>query len=153
MQDSFLRLKRTKQVYSDMKQRCYNRASGQYKNYGARGISVCDRWLSGFQAFFEDMGLKPEGMTLDRIDNEKGYSPENCRWASAKDQGNNKRNCRVLTHEGRRQTVTQWADELGISPLTIFYRIQRGYCESDALYPGKYSTSGKQKKQAMGADA
>lgn len=78
-----------------MHQRCENPAKWQYKHYGARGIAVCDRWVS-YHTFLADMGQRPEDMSLDRIDNEKGYSPNNCRWATKKMQANNCRTNRII---------------------------------------------------------
>jgi hypothetical protein len=74
-----------------MNYRCHNPESYQYKDYGGRGITVCDRWRNDLNAFAEDMGERPKGLSIDRIDNDKGYFPENCRWATWKQQGNNKR--------------------------------------------------------------
>lgn len=81
-------------TYKNMKQRCYNKNNKRYESYGGRGIKICDRWLGiyGFSNFIEDMGERPEGHSLDRIDNNKGYSPDNCRWATKHQQAANKCN-------------------------------------------------------------
>ncbi len=78
-------------VYSSMKTRCYNPEAEPYRWYGARGITVCDRWLQSFWNFVEDMGERPEGFTLERLDNNKNYSPDNCVWASVQDNNKNRR--------------------------------------------------------------
>lgn len=82
-------------TYNGMKTRCNNPNFKQYKDYGGRGVTVCKRWLDSFQFFVDDMGVRPTGYTLDRIDNEKGYEPSNCRWVSRKVQNNNQRERKV----------------------------------------------------------
>lgn len=81
----------TKRIWHHMKQRCFNKKSGHYRHYGARGITVCDRWKDSFDNFYEDMGSRPYKMQLDRINNDGNYEPGNCRWATPKENGNNKR--------------------------------------------------------------
>ncbi len=108
-------------VWNTMRQRCINPRSKAFYKYGARGITVCDRWRDSFAAFLHDMGERPEGCSIERIDNSGPYSPENCKWADRRQQASNKRNNIKITHEGKTLCLTAWAEEFGI-PLTTIYR-------------------------------
>lgn len=104
-------------IWEGMKQRCLNPNHESYRLYGGRGIAICDRWLS-FKKFYSDMG-PANGLTLERIDNEKGYGPKNCKWASSYDQARNKRSNKI--YEGK--CLADWARESGIPKNTLKYRI------------------------------
>lgn len=110
------------QVWKGMRKRCNNPNEPGWKNYGGRGITICERWESAAN-FIADMGERPKGMTLERIDNTLGYSPENCKWATMKEQSLNKRNNRNLTFDGRTQCHKHWARELGIARRTLDERL------------------------------
>lgn len=99
---------------------------GGHESYPLRGIGVCDEWLS-FDAFFMDMGVRPEGKTLDRIDNSKGYSKENCRWATHKEQSNNRDVNRVLEYKGVRKTITEIGRQFSINVNTMRGRLRQGW--------------------------
>jgi hypothetical protein len=110
-------------VWKNMKDRCYNPCNRQYKDYGGRGIEVCSRWLT-FEAFLEDMERRPPGgYTLDRIDNNKGYAPANCRWATRLTQNVNRRTTVWIEHAGITRHLAGWARVLGIDPETLRYRL------------------------------
>ena len=99
------------------------RSNGRYRRQFVCGITICDRWRESFMAFLEDMGERPCEATLERIDNSKGYSPDNCRWASRKEQARNRRNNRMLTYRGKTQCLAGWADDIGVSYNVLNVRI------------------------------
>ena len=119
-------------IWRAMMQRCYDNNSHAYARYGGRGIAVCDKWKS-FDGFYADMGDKPDGMSLERIDNNGGYTPENVVWASQKTQSNNRRSNVILEYMGRKQTMQQWADESGLKIQTIWARLNRGWSVDRAI--------------------
>lgn len=111
--------------WSAMHERCSRQAHPAYHNYGGRGIKVCKRW-NDFAKFFEDMGERPAGMSLDRVDVELGYFKENCKWSTSKEQSNNRRDNRVVEYQGDLYTVAALADRLKINYQTLYHRIKRG---------------------------
>jgi hypothetical protein len=112
-------------IWGNMKSRCLNKNDDRYESYGGRGITVCEKWKD-FIGFWDDMkdGYSPI-KTLDRIDNNKGYSKDNCRWATAKQQQRNMRSNVILTFNGRSMCITEWAEELGYNTSTLRKRISR----------------------------
>lgn len=113
-------------TWQGIKQRCENLKSDAYHRYGGRGIKVCDRWQE-FENFLSDMGEPPVGASIDRIDNDGDYTPENCRWATVQEQQNNISTNRLFTHDGKTQTLAQWARELGIAYHVLKYRLNHGW--------------------------
>ena len=114
------------QVWNGMMQRCHNRNNQAWNRYGGRGIQVCDKWRRSFRQFLKDMGPKPSAeQQLDRIDNNGHYEPSNCRWTNSSVQGRNKRNNRILTHQGKSLCVEDWAERLDISSCLIRARLDR----------------------------
>lgn len=116
-------LRKMKESFSMTKQRCYNPNCADYRYYGGRGITICDRWLENFDNLLQDMGLKPEGLTLERLDNDGPYSKENCAWSTRKVQGGNKRTTKRLTVDGVTHTWVEWAEITGIAYHTLKARI------------------------------
>jgi len=112
-------------AWRSMRRRCLNSNDNSWKNYGAQGVTVCDRWVDDYDAFVEDMGFAQEGLSLDRIDPRKGYSPENCRWATSTEQARNKREHRRITYRGQTKISVEWAELLGISLDTLHKRLER----------------------------
>lgn len=128
----------TYSIWSSMKDRCLNSKHRRYARYGGRGIRVCDRWLS-FESFLLDMGERPKGLSLERIDNDGDYQPGNCRWATNQEQSLNRRSNRRLTFNGKTQTVKEWSLELGFKKNLIKDRLRIGWTVEQALTvpPGK----------------
>jgi hypothetical protein len=126
-------------VWSRIKVRCYNKKFQHYKSYGGRGIKVCDEWLNDFMAFYNWAMANgyADNLTIDRIDVNGNYEPSNCRWVTNEEQQNNKRNTIFLTYKGKRQTITQWANELMISRDIIERRYRRGYIDKACLFGTK----------------
>lgn len=118
-----------------MIQRCHNTRNKHFPNYGGRGIAVCERWRT-FTTFLADMGRRPSPEhSIDRKDNGGDYTPENCRWATRSEQGNNRRTNHLLTHGGRTMTVSEWAAEIGVTRNALFLRLRNGWPTERALQP------------------
>lgn len=109
--------------YYSMMHRCYVEDDSSYENYGGRGITVCERWLDDPEQFCLDMGPRPDGTTIDRIDSNGIYEPSNCRWATPVEQARNRRNNRLITHDGLTMTLAEWAEKIGLSPSTLSGRL------------------------------
>ena len=119
-----------------MKQRCHNPKNHSYKNYGGRGIGLCDRWLRSVAAFLEDMGPRPSPHhTVERLDNDGPYAPDNCVWAIRQVQNRNQRKTVRLTIHGRTASVPDWADISGIPAHAIRARLSRGWEPEVAVFP------------------
>lgn len=117
-----------------MKQRCYNPNRPDYKNYGGRGIKVCQRWLESFNNFYQDMGIRPPNHTLDRVNNDRDYCPENCKWSNRSEQNSNqRRKWRQLEYMGEKRPISQWGKIKGIGLTTLHERLDRGWSVEEAL--------------------
>lgn len=123
---------KTYESWSSMRKRCLNPNHPSYSGYGGRGISICKRW-DNFERFLDDMGERPAERSLDRINNDGNYEPENCRWATAEEQRNNTRKTVKLTFHGVTRTLTAWARALDMPVCTLHARIKRGWPIGRAL--------------------
>ena len=122
-------------TWGNMKDRCYNKNSGEYYAYGGRGIAVCEEWRHNFQAFYDwavSHGYS-DNLTIERVNVDGNYEPQNCKWATRKEQMNNTRRNRKLTYNGKVQTLQQWADETGIRVQTLWIRLDHGWDVEKAL--------------------
>ena len=122
------------EAWSGMIRRCYSLNREDYPRYGGRGITVCERWRESFENFYADMGPKPTPHhSIDRIDNDGTYAPDNCRWATVARQNRNRRDTRLISFNGETLCITDWAARLGIARKTIVMRLDRGWSVEEAL--------------------
>lgn len=128
-------LKRMYNAWAQMKQRCTNPNNPGYMYYGGRGITMCQRWTSNFEDFYMDVGARPDGMTLDRIDNNKGYEPNNVRWATKQEQARNRRCVVTVAHDGKQMFLHEWAEVIGVSHDILKKRWQLGERPPELLEP------------------
>ena len=120
-------------TWRNLRVRCNDPKDAGYKNYGGRGIRVCARWDESFEAFMEDMGPRPDGCSIERVDNNGHYEPGNCIWAPSKVQARNRRTNRMITANGVTKSLVSWSDETGIKRVTIAARLRRGMTPEQAL--------------------
>ena len=121
-----------------MKQRCNNNKNKHYKDYGERGILVCERW-NDFKLFFDDMGSKQEEQSIDRTDVNGNYCPENCRWVNNDQQANNKRTHHNITYKGSTKNITQWSKHFGLGVKTLSYRLSAGWSLDNVFSKEKFA--------------
>lgn len=133
-------------TWENIVQRTTNPNHPQFKYWGGRGITMCDRWLNSFENFYDDMGDKPNNLTIDRIDNNKGYYPENCRWATMKEQNLNTRRTTKITYNNITMSKSEWANYLGIKYITVCSRFSRGWSIEKALSKKNYTGSNQFKE-------
>lgn len=122
-------------IYSHMIDRCHNSKNPSYKNYGERGIFVCDQWLENVDLFMKwamENGYE-DNLSIDRIDNNKGYSPDNCRWVGRTEQANNKRNNIILKYNGKTKTLPEWSREIEMPQKTLRSRYYMGWSDKEII--------------------
>lgn len=123
---------RTYLSWTSMMKRCYDKNNNRYKNYGGRGISVCGKWKF-FSGFLEDMGARPTGKTIDRINNDGSYCRENCKWSTKIEQMNNRTDNVYIEVKGVKKTISEWSRETGIKVGTIWYRKKSGMTDEESI--------------------
>ena len=121
-------------IWCGMCQRVRDKKQSNYKYYGGRGIKVCKRWLT-FENFLEDMGKRPANRSLDRINNNKNYCKENCRWATLSEQARNKRTTKLISYQGEIKTLADWAESFNIKYDTLHDRLKKGWSIEKSLIP------------------
>lgn len=122
-------------AWGNMKSRCYNPNNRFFKRYGGRGITVCEEWRDSFTAFVDwamENGYR-DNLTIDRIDNNKGYSPNNCRWVTAKVQANNRSTSKVYVIDGTAKSISEWCERYTKKKSTVAYRLNAGWTIEEAL--------------------
>lgn len=126
----------TYHTWEKIKSRCLNPHNPDFKYYGGRQpnpVTICSEWRDSFEVFFQQMGEKPYGATIDRISNELGYCKENCKWSSRREQALNRSSTTLLIHKGIALPFTVWAEKYNIKPATLRARLKRGYSVDEAL--------------------
>ena len=113
-------------TWQNAKRRCLNPKSKDYEYYGGRGIAMCEEWINDFETFLKDMGNRPKNGTLERINVNLGYCAENCKWATMKEQCNNRSNNRLIEYNGEIKTLQQWADIIGVHSDKVRHRVNKG---------------------------
>lgn len=123
------------QTYRHLINRCYCEKDINYKNYGGRGITVCQEWQNDFMNFYNWAMTNgyTDKLTIDRIDVNGNYCPKNCRWVNMKTQQNNRSNNRILEYKGQKKTITEWANYCGLSYRNLYYRLKNGYTIEQAI--------------------
>ena len=121
------------QAWQAMIGRCYNPRAKNFHRYGGRGIAVCERWRNSFDNFFSDMGERPDGHSIDRIDNNGNYEPGNCRWATDSEQTGNRECSLFLTYNGETLTVAEWAKRCSLTRAALTHRLRKGWDAERAL--------------------
>lgn len=142
---------RTYRIWSGMIQRCSNPKDASWQYYGARGVAVCERWKT-FANFLADMGECPKDLTIDRIDSNEGYRPENCRWADILTQARNKSVTRFITHQGKTLCITEWAEHATVELYIFRSRINRGWDIERALTE-PVNSQGRRHRDGQGAES
>jgi hypothetical protein len=120
-------------VWNSARDRTLNPNNQNFANYGGRGIFMCLSWRQSFVCFLYDMGPRPRGATLERIDNNGPYSPENCEWATRKKQNRNRRDNVLIEYKGELKSVAEWSEQLGVNPFALYHRLQSGWTHEDTI--------------------
>ncbi len=126
-------------TWKSIKQRCLNPKNPGWKNYGGRGIKMCQRWLDSFSDFLKDLGTRPVGYSLERKDNNGDYCPANCVWANRTQQNRNARSNHAVSINGVTKLISEWSEETGVHRTTIFSRLKKGDMGLRLLRPPRWS--------------